>query len=65
MSGSQYGMIVMITGPCNYTRALCSLTDLQDQRKSPETPMVYCLLHKGFPGGFMVKNPPAKQETWV
>ena len=27
--------------------------------------MVYCLLHKGFPGGLVVKNPPAKQETWV
>ena len=65
MSGSQYGMIVMIPGPCNYTRVLCNLTDLQDQRKSPETPMVYCLLHKGFPGGLVVKNPPAKQETWV
>ena len=67
MSGSQYGMIVMIPGPCNYTRALCNLTDLQEQRKSPETEtaIVYCLLHKGFPGGSVVKNPPAKQKTWV
>ena len=27
--------------------------------------MLYCLSHQGFPGGKLVKNPPAMWETWV